>query len=101
MSDDTTTPKHADAPPAGDEVAKPVAPLWIFKAINPIMKTLLRPPLHRLLSGMLMLFTYSGRKTGKQYTIPIGYFAWDTDELMAIRSPVAKPDAVRRPWEHW
>lgn len=86
MSDDTTTPKHADAPPAGDEAAKPVAPLWIFKAISPIMKALLRSPLHRLLSGALMLLTYTGRKTGKQYTIPIGYFAWDTDELMAFSS---------------
>jgi len=27
MSDDTTTPKHADAPPAGDETAKLIAPL--------------------------------------------------------------------------
>lgn len=86
MSDGTTTPKHADAPPAEDEAAKPVAPLWIFKAISPIMKALLRSPLHRLLSGALMLLTYTGRKTGKQYTIPIGYFAWDTDELMAFSS---------------
>jgi hypothetical protein len=86
MSDATTTPNHTDRPPAGDEAAKPIAPLWLFKAINPIMKGLLRSPLHRLLSGTLMLLTYTGRKTGTPYTIPIGYFVWDTDELMAFSS---------------
>jgi hypothetical protein len=86
MSDVTTTPKHADGPPAGEEPVKPIAPLWLFKAINPIMKALLRSPLHRLLSGTLMLLTYTGRKTGRSYTIPIGYFVWDKDELMAFSS---------------
>lgn len=37
--------------------------------MNPIMKGLLRSPLHRLLSGTLMLLTYTGRKTGTPYTI--------------------------------
>ena len=86
MSDAITTPNHTDRPPARDEAAKPIAPLWLFKAINPIMKGLLRSPLHRLLSGTLMLLTYTGRKTGTPYTIPIGYFVWDTDELMAFSS---------------
>jgi hypothetical protein len=53
MSDATTTPNHTDRPPAGDEAAKPIAPLWIFKVINPSMKGLLQSPLHRLLSDML------------------------------------------------
>jgi hypothetical protein len=43
---------------------------------EPVMKALLRSPLHRLLDGTLVLLTYTGRKTGKQYTIPIGYFVW-------------------------
>jgi hypothetical protein len=86
MSDATTTPKHTDEPPAGDDATKPIAPLWMFKAINPIMKALLRSRLHRLLSGTLMLLTYTGRKTGVPYTIPIGYFVWDKDELMAFSS---------------
>ena len=33
-----------------------------------------------------MLLTYTSRKTGTPYTIPIGYFVWDTDELMAFSS---------------
>jgi hypothetical protein len=34
---------------------------------------ILRSPLHRLLSDSLMLLTFTGRKTGKRYTIPVGY----------------------------
>jgi hypothetical protein len=33
-----------------------------------------------------MLVTYTGSKTGKQYTIPIGYFAWGQGELMSFSS---------------
>jgi hypothetical protein len=77
---------NTERPQVGEEPGKPLAPLWIFKVMNPIMKGLLRSPLHRLLSGMLMLVTYKGRKTGRQYTIPIGYFVWGQGELMSFSS---------------
>ena len=69
-----------------DKAAKPLAPLWIFKIANPIVSTLLRSPLHRMMSNMLMLITYKGRKSGKVFTHPIGYFEWDKDELLAFTS---------------
>ena len=34
---------------------------------------MLRSPLHGLVSKDMMLITVSGRKTGKQYTIPVSY----------------------------
>ena len=68
------------------EQSKPIAPVWIFKLVNPFIKALLRSPLHRLLSGSLMLLTYQGRKSGQWYTNPIGYFAWDNDEVVAFTS---------------
>ena len=37
------------------------------------MKLLLRSPLHGLVSKRLMLLTMTGRKSGKQYSIPVGY----------------------------
>ncbi len=40
---------------------------------NPVMKALLRSPLHRLLSGSTLLITVIGRKTGREYTFPVGY----------------------------
>jgi hypothetical protein len=63
--------------------SKPPAPRWVFKLMNPVMRRLLRSPLHRPASGLLMLITYKGRKTGKAYTIPIGYFRWADNEVMS------------------
>ena len=68
------------------EAAKPLAPLWIFKIANPMVSALLRSPLHGVMSNKLMLITYRGRKSGKVFTHPIGYFQWDKDELMAFTS---------------
>lgn len=43
--------------------------------MNRMMATLLRLPLlHRLISKMILLITFTGRKSNQQYTIPVGYF---------------------------
>ena len=86
MNDSFSRHNNIDRPKAEEEAGKPLAPLWIFKVMNPIMKGLLRSPLHGLLDGTLMLLTYTGCKTGKQYTIPIGYFVWGQGELMSFSS---------------
>ena len=33
----------------------------------------MRSPAHRLASGRLALITYTGRKSGREYTIPVLY----------------------------
>jgi hypothetical protein len=86
MKDSYSRHDNIDRPQAGEEPGKPLAPLWIFKVMNPIMKGLLRSPLQNLLDGTLMLLNYTGCKTGKQYTIPIGYFVWGKGELMSFSS---------------
>jgi deazaflavin-dependent oxidoreductase (nitroreductase family) len=40
---------------------------------NPMMAWLLRSPLHGLISKSFMLVTYTGRKSGRVYTIPVNY----------------------------
>lgn len=40
---------------------------------NPFVRALLRSPLHGLLSGSLLLVTYTGRKSGRTFTIPVMY----------------------------
>lgn len=40
---------------------------------TPIIRWLLKSPLHRLLSDTLILITVTGRKSGKRYTIPVEY----------------------------
>lgn len=41
--------------------------------LNPIIKLILRSPLHGLISKSILLITYTGRKSGKQYTVPVNY----------------------------
>ena len=41
---------------------------------NDFMSWILRSPLHGMLSNGMMLITVTGRKTGKKYTIPVGYY---------------------------
>ncbi len=56
-------------------------PRFLFRALNPLFTTLLRSPLHRPLSGRPMLLRFSGRRSRKLYTIPVGY-AQDDDTLL-------------------
>jgi hypothetical protein len=75
-----------ESPSIPSEATKPLAPLWIFKIANPVVSALLRSPLHGLMSKMLMLLSYKGRKSGKVLSHPIGYFKWDDNEVMAFTS---------------
>jgi hypothetical protein len=50
---------------------------------DPAVKLLLRSPLHGLISGGLLLLTYSGRKTGKTYRIPLSYIK-DGEDLLIL-----------------
>lgn len=38
------------------------------------MKSLLRSPLHSLISKSIMLITFTGRRSGKAYSTPVNYF---------------------------
>jgi deazaflavin-dependent oxidoreductase (nitroreductase family) len=44
-----------------------------FTRLNPLISGILRSPLHWLLSPGLLLITVTGRRTGRRYTIPVGY----------------------------
>jgi len=45
----------------------------LFAIINPVVRTLLRSPIHRFLSGSLMLITFTGRKSRRLFTTPVRY----------------------------
>lgn len=45
----------------------------LIKIGNPFMKTILRSPLHGLVSENVILITFTGRKSGKTYTTPVNY----------------------------
>jgi deazaflavin-dependent oxidoreductase (nitroreductase family) len=52
---------------------------------NPFVRALLNSPLHGVMSGRTLLLTFTGRKTGHEYTTPISY-ACDGRTLTLITS---------------
>jgi len=45
----------------------------LFLLINPMMRILLRSPLHFVQSKSLMLITFTGKKSGRRFTTPVRY----------------------------
>jgi hypothetical protein len=63
-------------PDEGDATPMPVqapAPPPTMAAVNPVVRLLLRSKLHVVLSQTLLLLIYTGRTSGKRYTIPVTY----------------------------
>jgi F420H(2)-dependent quinone reductase len=58
---------------------------------NPIVSTILRSSLHRMLSRCVLLIMVVGRRTGRRYTMPVGYVRQDgtLDVLVANRDKKA------------
>lgn len=52
-------------------------PEWMFIIINPVMRTLLRSPLHGILSDSIMVVTFTGRKSGRVFSTPVRYVKTD------------------------
>ncbi|WP_202918966.1 nitroreductase/quinone reductase family protein [Saccharothrix deserti] len=61
-------------------------PVALFRAINRVIRPLLASPLHGIVSKRLMLLTYTGRKSGRRITIPVGYFDWEPGAVLAMSS---------------
>jgi hypothetical protein len=64
-------------------VSHPPAP--VLSVVNPILRFLLRTPLMGAARKHLMVVSFSGRKTGRRYTIPLSAHRIDTD-LYALTS---------------
>lgn len=43
------------------------------RVANPLFRSLLRSPLHWPVSNWLMLLSYTGRRSGRQFTFPVAY----------------------------
>ena len=66
-------------------VVKPISetkpPKALFKVINLIMPRVLRSPKAKI-GDQILLLTFTGRKSGKQYSTPIGYRKIDDQTLI-------------------
>lgn len=60
-------------------------PEFMFTILNPIVKLLLRSPLHFLASKDLTVVTFWGRRSGKEYATPVRYL-WRDDALVSFSS---------------
>ncbi|OBF80006.1 hypothetical protein A5791_09630 [Mycobacterium sp. 852002-51163_SCH5372311] len=58
----------------------------LFTRANAVIRPLLKSPFHSIVSGRLMLLSYTGGKTGKRYTFATGYFPWDDGDLIILSS---------------
>jgi len=48
--------------------------MWFMNKIaNPFVKLILRSPLHGWMSAAVLLITYRGRNSGKEFTLPVQY----------------------------
>jgi FAD/FMN-containing dehydrogenase len=67
------------------------APLAIVNRVgNPVVRVLLRSPLHVALSGQLALITLTGRRSGRAFTLPVGYRRDGRVVKIAVGSPQRK-----------
>ena len=58
--------------------------------VNPVVRTLLRSPAHRLLSGSLLLLDDTGRRSGRRYVLPVAYAAAGDDLVVVVGQPASK-----------
>lgn len=60
------------------------------RIVNPALKAILRSPVHRLASRRVALITYTGRRSGREYTIPCFYRDRGDEVTIAVGWPERK-----------
>jgi len=53
--------------------SRSLPPRGVMRVANVFVSALLRSPLHGVLSGQLLVLSYTGRKSGRRYQLPIVY----------------------------
>lgn len=66
---------------------EPPLPEVADTVINPVVSALLRSPLHSLVSDDLLLLRFTGRRSGRAYTTPVGYWIRDGEAVITTQSP--------------
>jgi deazaflavin-dependent oxidoreductase (nitroreductase family) len=66
------------------DLSWPIRAGFVFHRVtNPFVRFILCSRLHSMLSGRLIVITYTGKKTGMNYTLPVQYAKSD-DELIVV-----------------
>lgn len=65
--------------------------MWMLNhVVNPLVRLLLRSPLHALLSRRLVLLRITGRRSGRMFELPVGYVLDDSGILVTVGGPEHK-----------
>jgi len=64
--------------------------LVMNRTVNPALLTVLRSRAHRLASGRVALITYTGRRSGREHTIPVFYRDKGDEVTIAVGWPDRK-----------
>jgi hypothetical protein len=59
-------------------------PLRLLRIANPVVRGVLRSPAHRLLSGALLVLTYRGWRSRREFCIPLQYAETPGDTVVAL-----------------
>jgi hypothetical protein len=59
-------------------------PLRVLRLANPLVRGVLGSPAHRMLSGALVVLTYRGRRSGREFRIPLQYAETPTRRIVAL-----------------
>ncbi len=70
-----------------------LAGLRVLRLANPLVRIVLESRAHRLLSGRLVLLAYRGRRSGREFRIPLRYAETDAGAVVAL--------AVRADRKQW
>jgi F420H(2)-dependent quinone reductase len=60
------------------------------RTVNPALRMVLRSPAHRHASGRVALITYTGRRSKREYTIPVFYRDKGDEVTIAVGWPDRK-----------
>jgi F420H(2)-dependent quinone reductase len=58
-------------------IRRSTPPQRMINTLNPIVRAVLRSPLHRTVDSALLTLHVVGRRTGRRYDIPVGYVELD------------------------
>lgn len=65
--------------------------MWVLnRIVNPVVRAILRSPLHPLLSRRLVLLRVTGRRSGRAFELPVGYVREGSGLLIRVGAPERK-----------
>ena len=62
----------------------PRPPLRLLRIANPVVRGVLGSPVHRLLSGALVVLAYRGHRSGRGFRIPLRYAETPDGSIVAV-----------------